>query len=277
MIIDTHAHLQFRAYDKDREEVIKRCLDGSTSSPQVWTINVGTNYETSKAAVGLAEKYDNGVYAAVGLHPINLDTGLVKMRTDANEGGHSEKEFDYEKYKELAKSPKVAAIGEIGLDYYWKPKTKARLEQFKQKQKDLLALQFKLARELDLPIIFHCRMAHDDLLDILDQKIRGVIHSFTGNLQQAKKFLEIGLYLGFNAIIFKKIEGIDFEDVIKNTPLDRILLETDCPYLTPPKEQGRNEPPYIEHLARRVSELKDTSYEELVKRTADNAGNLFNI
>lgn len=272
MIIDTHSHLQFPAFDKDKDGVVKRSLGGG-----VWTINVGTNYETSNKAVELAEKYKEGVYAAVGLHPINLDTGLVKNRVDPNEGSHFEKDFDYQKYKELARSKKVVAIGEIGLDYYWKPKTKTRLEAFKKLQKELLLKQVALAQELGLPIIFHCRLAHEDLLKVLAPGLRGVVHSFTGTWAEARRFLDLGLYLGFNGIIFKKIEGINFEEIIKNTPIDRLLLETDCPYLTPPQEDGRNEPIYIRHIAKRIAEIKNINYWLLVEATVRNSRNIFRI
>lgn len=118
MLIDTHAHLNFDAFKDDTDEVIRRSLD-----EEVWMINVGSNYETSKKAAEIAQKYPEGVFASIGLHPINLDTGLVKMKRDEVEGSHFEREFDYEKYKKLAKYKNVVAIGEIGLDYYWRPKT----------------------------------------------------------------------------------------------------------------------------------------------------------
>ncbi|GAH20750.1 unnamed protein product, partial [marine sediment metagenome] len=132
MLIDTHAHLNFDAYKADSEEVIKRTLENN-----VWVINVGTQYNTSKKAIEIAEKQKRGVYAAIGLHPIHLNTGLVKMKLDQEEIAFNsrEEEFDYEKYKKLAQSEKIVAIGEIGLDYYYKPKTKRKLELFKEKQR----------------------------------------------------------------------------------------------------------------------------------------------
>ena len=150
-----------------------------------------------------------------------------------------EENFDYEKYKELgSKSEKVVAIGEIGLDYYWKPKTKGKLELFKEKQKEVLFQQLNLAKELNLPVIFHCRMAHKDLIQFLKENKEtrppaAVAHGFVGNAEELKEYLNFGYYIGFNGIIFKKIEGIDFEENIRQTPLERILIETDCPYLTP--------------------------------------------
>jgi len=271
MLIDTHAHINFSSFNKDREKVIKRSLDND-----VWIINVGTNLKTSQEVVDIAERHSDGVYAAVGLHPINLDTGLVKIKFDKEEGENLEKDFDYYKYKKLAQSKKVVAIGEIGLDYYWKPKTTSKKELFKQKQKDLLLKEIKLSKDLNLPIIFHCRMAHDDLLEILKTQkgIRGVIHCFTGTWEQAKQYMEMGLYLGFNGIIFK----LNSDEVIKKIPLKRILIETDCPYLPPPEfKNQRNEPLYVNYVGQRIAELKDISLEAVAETTTQNAKSLFNL
>ena len=319
MLVDTHTHLNFAAFDKDynppttlpafgwapREEVIKKCLENN-----VWMINIGTNYETSKRAVEITEKFEAGVYAAIGLHPINLETGLVKMKVDEEEGAHFEKEFDYENYKKLAQSAKVVAIGEIGLDYYWKPKTKRKLELFKEKQKDLLLKQLKLTKPPHpkfgsggLPVIFHCRMAHQDLIEVLKSniknqksKIKGVMHGFVGTGVQLKEYLKMGFYVGFNGIIFKKIEGIKvaetsshlppratssrsvFEENIKITPLDRILVETDCPYLAPPKfQEERNTPLSVKHVAERIAEIKNISFEKVAEVSTENAKRLFKL
>ncbi|MDP2967183.1 MAG: TatD family hydrolase [bacterium] len=275
MLIDTHAHLNFNAYKDDLDEVIKRSLDN-----KVWMINVGSQYETSKKAVKIAEQYEKGVYAAVGLHPIHLSDRIFKTKIDQKEIEFQtrEEDFDYQKYKELAQSKKVAAIGEIGLDYWYKPKTKKKLEEFKQKQKEVFLQQLELARELSLPVIFHCRMAHDVLLETLNFqvssfKFRGAIHCFTGNWQQAERYLEMGLYLGFNGIIFK----LDLDEIIKKTPLEKILIETDCPYLTPPPMEGRNEPLYVKYVAEKIAKIKNLSYEELSNMTTKNARKLLNI
>jgi TatD DNase family protein len=234
--------------------------------------------------VEIAERYPQGVYAAVGLHPIHLSAGVFKTKIDKEEIEFQtrEEEFDYQKYKELARSSKkVVAIGEIGLDYYYKPKTKRRLELFKEKQRITLCKQLDLAKELNLPVIFHCRMAYNDLLQILQSpafcNLKGVIHCFTGNLEQAEKYLKMGFYLGFNGIIFKKIEGIDFEEIIKKTPLDKILIETDCPYLTPPREEGRNEPLYVKYVAEKIAQIKNKSYKEIAQITTENAKKLFKL
>ena len=279
MLIDTHAHLNFIAYRKDLDEVIKRSLESD-----IWMINVGSQYSTSKRAVDIAEKYPEGVFAAVGLHPLHLNSGLVKVKIDEEEVSFNsrEEDFDYEKYKELASNKRVVAIGEVGFDYYYKPKTKRRLELFKEKQKEVATKQLELAKELNLPVIFHCRVAHKDLITFLKENPglkpeRAVAHGFVGNLDELQRYLDLGIYIGLNGIIFKSIEGINFEENIKNIPLDRILLETDCPYLTPPQEEGRNEPIYIKHVAEKIANIKNLSYEEIVKNTAKNAKDLFNI
>jgi len=288
MLIDTHAHLNFSAFKDDVDEVIKRTLEN-----EIWVINVGSQYSTSERAVEIAQRYDRGIYAAIGLHPIHLEERKVD---------HSEvdsqiifktrsEEFDYDKYKELAlrslgEGGKVVAIGEIGLDYYYKPKTKKKLEEFKEKQKRLFLEQLKLAQELNLPIILHCRMAHEDLLDALNQQLainnqqlNGAIHCFTGDWQQAQKYLEMGFYFGFNGLIFKKVEGApDWQEIIKKLPMEKILIETDCPYLTPPQHEGqRNEPLHVKYVAQKIADIKNLSFEEITQITTQNAKTLFRI
>lgn len=276
MIIDTHSHLNFKPFENDLGEVIDRTL-----AENVWTINVGTRYETSRRAVEIAEKYEKGVYAAVGLHPIYAAADLVKTRTDPDEGDFliREKNFGGEKYKDLAKSDKVIAIGEIGLDYYYKPKTTEKLEQFKQKQKEIFVKQLDLADALDLPVILHCRMAHNDMIEILEPRIKsrelkGVIHCFTGNIEDAQKYIDMGFYIGLNGIIFK----LNLDEVIVKIPLDKILVETDCPYLTPPQETGkRNEPIFIKYIIQKIAELRGIDFDEVAEKTTRNAKNLFKI
>jgi len=277
MLIDSHSHLNFVAFEKDRERTIKRAL-----KEKIWIINVGSNYQTSQKAVEIAENYREGVYAVIGLHPIHLETGLIKVKDDKEEIKIKAKEesFDYQKYKELTKSEKVVAIGEIGLDYYWKPKTTQKKELFKQKQKELFLKELELAEEMKLPVIFHCRMVHQDLIEVLKSKIKrqkskikGVVHCFTGNLNEAQQYLKMGLYLGFNGLIFK----MDFDKIIEKMPLERILIETDCPYLTPPQVGGRNEPVYLKYIAQKIAEIKNISFEKVAKITVQNAKELFNL
>lgn len=271
MLIDTHSHLNFKAYDSDREEVIKR-----TQKEGVICIDVGTKYETSKRTVELAQD-NEGIFASVGMHPIHIKTDLMKTKLDDEEGAFSPlgEDFDIERYKELIKSSKkIVAIGEIGLDYYYRPKTKTRLEQFKEKQREVFVTQLSLAKELGLPVMIHCRMAHEDVIEILGKYtgINGTIHCFTGNWEQAQKYMDLGFYLGINGIIFK----FDINEVIKRTPLDKILVETDCPYLTPPKANAeRNEPVFVKYVAERIAELKGITFEEIAHKTTENAKKLF--
>jgi len=260
--------LNFNAYREDSLSVLQRSLDND-----VWMINVGSQYSTSKRAVDMAEKYQQGAYAAVGLHPIHLGSGLVQTKGDPEEiqfQTHGEV-FDYEKYKKLAESPKVVAIGEIGLDY------KSEYASFEEKQKAVLLQQIALAKELVLPVIFHCRMAHNDLIKILNERIAdghsGVIHCFTGSWKQAQSYLDMGFYLGFNGIIFK----LNLEEIIKKAPLEKILIETDCPYLTPPQESGRNEPIFVKHVAQKIADIKKINIEDIIKTTTQNAKTLFRI
>jgi len=249
MLIDTHSHLNFKAFNKDRDEVIKRGLENN-----VWQINASSTFDTSKLAIEIAEKYPKGVYASVGLHPIHVkDEEYVGIR-----------------YRHLAQSDKVVAIGETGLDYMYPEK---------EKQKQVFLQHLELARELDLPVILHCRKAHNEMLEILKSKSaeggpRGVIHCFTGNWTQAKQYLDLGLYLGFNGIIFKH----NVDEIIKKAPLNRMLIETDCPYLTPPQAKTeRNEPIFVKYVAERVAELRGTSFEEIAEATTQNAKTLFNL
>lgn len=281
MLIDAHAHLNFAAFKDDFDKIIKRCLDNG-----IWMINIGTKYETSKKAVEIAEKYEKGVWAAIGLHPIHLETGLVKIKNDDEETNIKTKEenLDCEEYKKLAQNPKVVAIGEVGLDYYRRPKTTKKKELFKQKQKDLLLQQLNLAKELNLPVIFHCRMAHDDLYEFLisnfqfpNSKLKGVMHGFVGTLEQLRKYLEMGFYIGFNGIIFKNIAGIDFEKIIEETPLEKILIETDCPYLSPPGYEERNDPFGLKFILEKIAQVKNISFKNLAEQTTKNTQKLFGI
>ncbi len=263
MLIDSHAHLNFRDFKDDFDEVIKRSL-----ARDVWLINVGSNYQTSKKAVEIAEKYPKGVWAAIGLHPIHA----------------RDEDFDREKYKELVlrslgEGGKVAAIGEIGLDYY------KDYGSFKDRQKGILSEQISLAQELNLPIIFHCRKAHKELLEILNYKLqtknyklKGAIHCFSGSWSEAKKYLGLGFYLGFNGIIYK----LNLREVIEKTPLERILIETDCPYLAPPLarrspkgEGSRNEPIFVKYIAREIAAIKKTDFRAVADITTKNAKDLF--
>lgn len=274
MLFDTHSHLNFNAFKGDLDQVIKR-----TQKENIWFINVGSNYENSKRAIDIAEEYEEGVFAAVGLHPIHLVGDLFKIKKDTNEqeGDDANPDnFNLDKYKELAKNSKVVAMGEIGLDYYYRPKGKTKTELFKARQKEFFVKQLDLAKELNLPVIFHCRMAHADMIEILKNYsgLQGVIHCFTGTLQEAEEYIKMGFYIGINGIIFK----LDLNEVIKNIPLDKILVETDCPYLTPPMAGiERNEPLFVKYVAQKIAELKNISFDQVAEATTANAVRLFKL
>jgi len=272
LLIDTHAHLNFKEYREDGEEVIGRSLNNN-----IWLINVGAEYITSSRAVEIAQKYGKGVYAAVGLHPIHLGNFLIRNKIDNEriEFQTKKEEFDYKKYKELASQEKVVAIGEIGLDYFHLKDYDEEPEEMKALQKQVFLKQLDLAEKLNKPIIIHCREAHKDLLKLLKTKFRGVVHSFSGNYKQAREYRTFGFKIAFNGIItFAR----DYDKVILDTPLEDILLETDCPYLAPIPYRGqRNEPLYVVEVAKKLAEIKGVSLEEVAEQTTANAKKVFNL
>ncbi len=255
----------------------------------------GSQFSTSERAVRIAQKYEKGVYAAIGVHPIHLEQREVDVLEVQSQEVKKElwmtfdtrgEEFDYEKYKTLGQSKKVVAVGEIGLDYYYEPKGRERREAFQAKQKSVLLLQLKLAEELNVPVILHCRKAHDDLLKILDTKYKilntklpGVLHCYTGTLVQAEKFYNLGFYFGFNGLIFKKVPALpNPTEVISHIPLERILLETDSPYLVPPKAgKERNEPLFVKYVAEEIARIKKISLQEVACTTTKNALEFFKL
>lgn len=278
-LIDTHCHVHFNAYKDDRDEVIRRGL-----SAGVKMITVGTQKDTSRVAVETAREYD-GLWASVGLHPNHLtamefdeDEMPVKTRTES---------FDKEYYRALASDPKVVAIGECGLDYYRLP-ANVPIEDVKKTQEETFRQHVELAVELKKPLIVHCRDAHDDVLRILDEYVRtpthqcvGVIHSFTGTWHDAERHLEQGFHIGINGIVtFPPRKGASdpLPDVVRRIPLDRLLLETDAPYLTPIPFRGkRNEPAHVRFVAEKIAELHNVSVEEVARQTTQNARTLFNL
>lgn len=252
MYIDTHSHLNFKAFKNDYAQAIERAF--STDVGKI--IIPSSNLETSKKAVEIAKSYNN-IYAAVGLHPIHI----------------KDEEFVEEEYLKLTKSKKVVAIGETGLDYYYDKTTK-------DLQKEIFEKHLNLANRLSKPVILHSREAGEDLLAILMSHSplpRGVMHCFAGDWQMAKILLDIGFYLSFTGLITFTKNYETFE-VIKNTPLERLLLETDCPYMTPQFYRGkRNEPAYVVEVAKKIAELKKIPLEQVAEQTSKNAIELFKI
>lgn len=283
MLVDIHAHLNFRAFDSDRDEVIKRTHEGG-----VRCINVGTQLDTSKKALAIAERFD-GMYATVGLHPIHTERSyqdpkeLDEAYADraslrgANTGFISREEvFDFAAYESLARRKKVVAIGECGLDYF-------RLgEQSKAKQRAALLMQIDLAARIGKPLMIHCRDAHDDLIAILrDEQTKrknalwGNVHFYSGTLEQAHAYIALGFTISFTGVItFAR----DRDEIIKSIPLEYLMVETDAPYAAPVPHRGkRNEPLYVFEVAKRIAQLRGTTLEDIARITTQNAGRVFGI
>lgn len=254
MLVDTHAHVQMRQFDADRAEV----LGGAFSEGITRLIVPGIDVETSKAAITLAAAYPSHIFVGVGTHPHDAST----LTDDALAAEH-----------ELAHSPGVVAIGEIGLDYY-------RDLSPRDVQRHALVAQFALARELDLPVILHNRESHADMVAHLREHgmgLRGVFHCFIGDKAMARDALDLGFYLSFaGPVAFPR--NVELAEVAAWAPQDRILVETDCPYLTPPPYRGkRNEPRHVALVARRLADLRHVSLDEIAAVTSQNAATLFRL
>lgn len=276
MLFDTHCHIQFNAFRDDADGVIKKCREKGV------VLNVvGSQKDTSERAVKYAEKYDN-IYATVGLHPIHLfstevDEGEIKFKT-------REENFNYEYYKNLANHSKVIGIGECGLELYHLPEG-ADKENYLNRQKEVFIAQYRLAKEMNLPIVIHTRDAHPEMIELLNsfnEKINGVVHCYTGNWEYAQKYLALGLNIGFTGVITfppKKLEPqtqIDLLEVVKKCPLDKILIETDAPYLAPQVYRGKKcEPWMVEEVAKKIAEIKEVATAEISEKTYNNAKKLF--
>lgn len=261
-LFDSHCHLHFPQFDDDREEIINWLKESG-----IKVVNVGTDLEDSKKAIELAKKYPDQMWASIGLHP--------------NDAPNTD--FDYESYKTLAQSNGVVAIGECGLDYF---RIKNNELGIKEKQKDIFKKQIELAKELGKPLILHCRPsagsqdAYEDVLHILNSyfiihnsNLTGVSHFFAGSKETAKKFLDLGFYIGFAGPITFAPE---YQELVEFVPLDKILIETDAPFAAPAPHRGkRNEPAYVEFVARKIAEWKNTSFDKVAAQTHNNAMILF--
>ncbi len=253
MLIDTHCHIHSADYPLDSEEVIKRAHYANVMQ----TICVGTSVSDSNLAVDFANKHE-GISATVGIHPQNINDDVDDVENILK-----------------TNSQKIVAVGEIGLDYFYG-------KNDREKQISLLQKQIELAIKYDLPISFHVRDAYDDFWNILDdfnQSIRGVLHCFTGTDQDAKMGLKKGFYFGINGIsTFTKIKSQ--KDMFKSLPLDKIILETDAPFLTPDPLRGKvktNEPAYVKEIAEHASIERQVSFEKIATATTANARSLFKI
>ena len=251
MLIDTHAHLNMPEY-MDLTEVLER----AAASGVLAIINVGFDLPSSKAAVKLSDSYEQ-LFSAVGIHP--HDAGKVK-------------DADFEELKKLAENPKVVAIGESGLDLY-------RNLSPKESQVELFVRHIALAQRLDLPLIVHSRDAHEETLRILHENnkgfLKGVMHCFSGDKRIAQLSLDLGFYISFaGPLTFKNAH--EAREVAKFVPIDKMLIETDCPYLAPDPFRGqRNEPSYMVKTAAKLAEVRGFSLEDLSERLTQNAKSLF--
>ncbi len=267
-LTDTHCHLDYNKFDSDRAEVIQRAADAGL----IRMLVPGLDQTSSVAAVRLAESTAS-VYAAVGFHPTDLEEFS---------------ESTFQQVKDLARHPKVVAIGEIGLDYYWVKENDKRAFQ-----REALKQQLQFAKEINKPVIIHMREENDawfgeasqDLLKILEEwqsnlqgtlaEKPGVLHSFNGNLETAQKALSLNFYLGITGPVTYK-NADEKREIIKQLPLDKILIETDSPFLAPVPVRGkRNEPAYVHHIADKIAEIHSKSPAEIAALTTANAARLF--
>lgn len=270
--VDVHAHVNFKAYEEDRGEVIDRAL-----SEGVWMMNVGTQKDTSAFAVEVAEKYEKGVYASVALHPIHTSASYHDTKELGEEGKAFTSRgevFDTSYYEELARKDVVRAIGECGLDYY-------RLdEDTMEKQTRVFIEHIELANKVNKPLMLHIRSgsgrsAYKDAAEILKKhaKVKGDVHFFAGTWEEAKLFLDMGFTLSFTGVI---TFTHDYDEVVRNTPLDMILSETDCPYITPTPYRGkRNEPLHVREVVKAIARIKGEHEEKVRAQLVENAKRVF--
>lgn len=253
MLVDTHAHLDDVKYESDLDEVIARAAEYGVTR----IISMGDTMTASQNAVKIAEKYD-GIFAGTGVHPqeaLSLVAG------------------DYDRLAEMMTHPKVKVLGEIGLDYYYENASR-------EKQQEIFIRQLDVARQMHMPVSIHDRDAHGDTMAILKKEGKGLtgsIHCFSGSWEMAKELLKMGWFLGVDGpLTFKNAAKLP--EIIAQIPLDRLLLETDSPYLAPvPKRGRRNEPAYVKYIAEKVAEIRNIPLEEVAQQTTQNAVNLFNL
>ncbi|MFA5275331.1 MAG: TatD family hydrolase [Candidatus Omnitrophota bacterium] len=252
MLVDTHCHLDFPQFDADRDEVIRNTKAGGID----YLVNTASSLKSSQNSIELAAKYDF-IYSTAGIHPHEADAVTKE---------------DIEEIKKLAQNKKVVAIGEIGLDFYRNYSKPAN-------QIPLFTSLLDLAKDLNLPVVIHTREAGSETLRVLKEAmpLRAVVHCFSGDAQFLKQCLDLGFYISFTCnVTYKKAQNL--RDMVKLTPSDKLLLETDCPYLSPEGMRGkRNTPLSVKLLAEEVARIKDLSFEEVAKITTNNAFKFFNL
>ncbi|AQS53866.1 D-aminoacyl-tRNA deacylase [Jeotgalibaca dankookensis] len=254
MLFDTHCHLNVEAFDKDLVETLKRAKEANVERLAV----VGFDPGTIKKSLALSAEYPE-IYSIIGWHP--TEAGSYTSEVEEN-------------LKTLLKNKRVVAMGEMGLDYYW-------MEDSKEIQEEVFRKQIKVAKELNLPISIHMRDAIADTYRILKDEdvstIGGIMHSYSGDVTYMKKFLDLGMHISLSGVVtFKKTTEV--HEVAQAVPLDRLLIETDSPYLAPVPYRGkRNEPAYVAYVAKRVADLRGMSVEDLALATTRNANKLFRL
>lgn len=254
MIFETHAHYDDEAFDGDREQLLRALPQKGIAR----VINVGASIETTKSTLALAENYDF-MYAAVGVHPSDI-AGL--------------NEETYAWLKEQTAHPKTVAVGEIGLDYYWDKEPEVQ-----EAQREWFRRQLVLAKESRLPVIVHSRDAAEDTMRIIKEAetVCGVIHCYSYSPEQAKEYVKLGYYIGVGGVVtFKNAKKL--KETVQQIPLERILLETDCPYMAPEPHRGtRNDSTYLPYVAAKIAELKGVTAQEVRRATWENACRLFGV
>jgi len=276
-LIDTHSHIHLSTSENKRNDILARM-----KSENIWTITVGTNTRTSKEAVAFAEAHEN-IWATAGYHPEHLTSSYV----DENEGEPGA--YSIEEIRSVAtSSKKIVAIGETGLDFF-RIDDGITIDNAKRIQEQAFREHIKLAHELSLPVVIHCRNAFDDLARILSdeisngKKIRAIVHCFSGSWEDAKPLLDLGVYLSFTGIITfppKKSEDPkqSIHRVIEQMPVDRIMVETDSPWLAPVPYRGKqNEPTYVKYVAEKIAELRKIDITDFSKIVTTTSGQFFQI
>ena len=253
MIFDSHAHYDDERFDQDRECVIKEIKESGV----VGVLNCGSSVEGMRKSVKLARKYDF-FYAAVGIHPENAD----ECNNDI-----------LKEIEEYTQDDKVKAIGEIGLDYYWEENPP------KDIQRKVFREHMELADKLNMPVVIHDREAHKDTLEIMKEfpNVTGVVHCFSGSVEFAKECVKIGYYIGVTGVVtFKNSKKL--KDVVKAIPMDRLLVETDCPYMAPAPFRGkRNKSDYIKYIIEEISSIKEINSDEVERKTKKNIEDMIKI
>jgi len=283
-VVDTHSHVHFPAFDADIDAVISRTRDR-----QIGLITVGTKFTTSKSAVEFAENHED-IWATIGLYPGHVhDHGFIDENEELTDEAAPECEFDEAKYAMLVVHTKVVGIGEFGLDYSRIPEG-MDIETFKEDQRKVARQQLRFATRFNKPVVIHCRGgktadvsgANDDMRMLIAEEIargglkrRGVIHSFTGTVEDAKKYADLGFLISITGIVtFAK----SVADAVREIPLEQMMVETDCPYLAPVPHRGkRNEPVNVISIAQAIADLKGIALEEVARVTTENAKKLFGL